>query len=536
MAELPEVIIEGDIQKSINKDKAPSNDNFDDNPQDLYSKLLKEYEQNPNSFNKTDPKVVFDPKFNAPITLKIYKPENEVGGSTNNNNTLNPLKDDAIFIPLVTINNYSVPDNKLEYFKLTYDDFLPKLHLKIQDEDNFINSTDNSGMVNQITIVITAEINGYYKKISLGFFITKSYREDIYMIYDAIYKFQSLNSSNMYMIKNDGSNKLNTYDLLSRIASVNGLGFASTDKCKDIDDSVPRIINSRSYIDFIKEQISFAGNDEAIFDCWVDLYGYLVLVNVYYVINERVDADKLVIWNMGNVHGVENESPEVKPFLSYRILTNKEMDSFPHNMFFRKLENIIDNSKIYKEGSLSTNWSMSSPCNENIIHSDQVVSVENSIDGMRNHDKYEFEKTNFLGIEFNDNGTSILNQKIVNKKFLDKLKAKRTKIQLENYNLGLERGTLLYIQFKDYDKNIQNINNPKNGDFATKENNTVDTTATGLDNPYIPGFYYIDSMEFEYYKENHKITHYLYLIRKSVSISSTDFKMAEYSTSKDETE
>jgi hypothetical protein len=155
---------------------------------------------------------------------------------------------------------------------------------------------------------------------------------------------------------------------------------------------------------------------------------------------------------------------------------------------------------------------------------------------MRNHDKYEFEKTNFLGIEFNDGGTSILNQKIVNKKFLDKLKAKRTKIQLENYNLGLERGTLLYMQFKDYDKNIQNINNPKNGDFATKENNTVDTTATGLDNPYIPGFYYIDSMEFEYHKENHKITHYLYLIRKSVSISSTDFKMAEYSTSKDETE
>ena len=490
--------------------------------QNRYSQLQKDYDENPNSFNKTDPKVIFDPEFNKPIAIKIYTAENEIGNSPGNSNAIDARKDDAIFIPIVSVNNYSVPDNKLEYFKLSYNDFLPKIHLKIQDEDNYITNTDSSGLVNQITIVITAEINGYYKKISLGFFIINSHKEDTYMIYDGIFNYQTLNTSLMYMIKNEKSNKLNTYDFLYHIAKINKLGFAATNECEEIDDSMTRLVNSKNYVDFIKEQLSFSGNDKAVFDCWIDLYGYLVLVNVYYVMNENVDADKLLIYNMGNMHGVENDAPEVKPFLSYRILTNKEMDNFPHNMFYRYHENIIDNSKIYKDGSLSTNWSLSSPCNKNLIQSDQVVTIENSLDGIRNANKYEYEKTNFLGIEFNDGNTSILQQKIINKKFFDKLQAKKFKIQLENYNLGLERGTLVYVQCKDYDKNIQKANSQMEIENPPSELNQADTTATGLDNPFIPGFYYIDSMEFEYKKENHKITHYLYLIRKDPFISTTD--------------
>ena len=526
---------ENDVEISSPTDKDPVNQYLYSSSN--YEQMVKDYTEHPESFNKPDPKVVFDPEFQAPIIIKQYKAENEIGDSNNSANSVNPLKDDAINIPLVTINNYSVPDNKLEYFKLTYDDFLPKLHLKILDDDNFINSTDNSGLINQIVIAITTEINGYYKKIVLGFYITKSYREKNYILYDAIYNFKTLKSSNMYMIKKDGNNQLNTYNFLSEIAKANKLGFAATDKCESINDEMPRMINSKNYIDFIKEQISFSGNDEAIFDCWIDLYGYLVLVNVFYVMNENVNMYKLLIYNMANMHSVENEGAEVKPFLCYRILTNKELDNFPHNMFFRSKEDIVDNSKIYEDGSLTTNWVLRSPCKENLIESDQIQTVENSIDGIRNTDKYEYENTNFLGIEFNDNnsGTSLLKQKIINKKFFDKIKAKKTKIQLENYNLGLERGTLVYVQFKDYNINIQNANKFQDNETPTREKgNNLDANASGNENPYIPGCYYIDSMEFEYHKKNHKITHYLYLIRSSVALSTTDVKMAESTSSEND--
>lgn len=485
--------------------------------------LEKMYKENPENYNETDPIVIFDPTYTEPLVMTMYMNDSENGTTDNPANSLNSVKDDAIRIPIVRINNYRVPDARLKYFKLTCDDFLPKLYLKIEDHDNYIISTDSSGLVNKITIIITPEINGYYKKISLDFFITNMTKDGLDLIYEGIFKLNSLNSSNMYMIRNNGSSNLNTYDFLYQIAKINQLGFAATEDCEFIKDNLPRIISSKNYIDFIKEQLSFSGKftetEKAIYDCWVDLRGYLVLINLYDVLNNKyVTWDYLVTYAMGNTHSVESTGPEVQPFLSYRQITNKEFDYFQHNLFYKteNVENIINNSEIYKDGSLITNWTMSSPCNKNLISNDQTAIIENSVNGIENSNLYEYEKTNFLGIEFGTD-TSVLSQKIINKKFYDKIKSKKLKIQLERYNLGLDRGRLISVQFLDYDKNIQNANNTS---FNT--NNSVEVSATGQQNIYIPGLYYIDGVEFEYEPKTHQIIQYLYLIRKSIAFTTED--------------
>ena len=147
---------------------------------------------------------------------------------------------------------------------------------------------------------------------------------------------------------------------------------------------------------------------------------------------------------------------------------------------------------------------MTSPCEENTLEFEELQIIENSNEGVNFSKEYEFSKTEFLGIEFSE--TPILFKKKVNQRYFEKLRAKRLKIELEQYNLGLERGTLINVIFKEYNSAvIKTIDN----------NNDIEESIDGKVNLYMSGMYYIDSMEFEYVTEEHKIKQYLYLIKKS---------------------
>ena len=95
-------------------------------------------------------------------------------------------------------------------------------------------------------------------------------------------------------------------------------------------------------------------------------------------------------------------------------------------------------------------------------------------------------------------------------KYFAKLRYKRLKVELDNYNIGLERGTLVNVLIKEYDQNIIK---------AMNGNKDPDESASGFMNPYASGMYYIDSIEFVYKSENHKIQQYLYLVKKGMTTS-----------------
>ena len=196
---------------------------------------------------------------------------------------------------------------------------------------------------------------------------------------------------------------------------------------------------------------------------------------------------------------------EPKAIQAQRTLTNNLTDTVNTNLHFKVFENIINNNQIYNNGSLNTNWYMTSPCEENKLEQEQLQIIENSVDGVNYSKEYEFSKTQFIGIEFSE--TPTLFKKKINQRYFEKLRAKRLKIELERHNLGLERGTLINIIFKEYNSSvIKTFDN----------NNDMEESIEGKINIYLSGMYYIDSMEFEYVTEDHKIKQYLYVIKKSM--------------------
>jgi len=101
-------------------------------------------------------------------------------------------------------------------------------------------------------------------------------------------------------------------------------------------------------------------------------------------------------------------------------------------------------------------------------------------------------------------------KKRINKRYLEKLRTKRLKVELINHNLGLERGTLVNIIFKEYNSKVIKV---------FKGDEEVEESPEGVVNPYMSGMYYIDSIEFEYVTEKHKIQQYLYLIKRSIDVN-----------------
>ena len=449
-------------------------------------------------YNVTDAEVKLDPDYNKKVIIKEYDDPTRKASTQEFDN----LKDDAINIPVIRLNNIVLMDEQIDQLVLYCDEFLPKLHLSIKDKQNVIKICDTPGFDNEINIVITAQIDGYYKKISLLFYITKFYEEGDYIGYDAIFKLQSMNS---HIIKQIGKGKLNTYNMLNEIAKENKLGFAATKKCEEIKDERYRLMNTQTFTDFIQEQIAISGIDEnSIFDAWVDIFGYIVMINVHYVMTEKINPQQLTIYTIVNGENNLNNGIDGTGVLVQRTLTNNKINVASTNLHFDNYEYIIDNKNIYEEGSLNTNYYMISPCEDNTIQTEQIQLLENSVDGIVNSNKYEFGKSQFIGIEFDD--LPILMKEKINKRYLDKLRAKKLKIELTKHNLGLERGMLVNVLFKEYDLSIIKKIDPA---LATDEE-----SAAGVVNPYTSGMYYIDSIKFEYVTENHKIQQFLYLIKR----------------------
>ena len=457
-------------------------------------------------YNPTDPIVVIDPEIANKVVLKTYDDPSTKG---KNEGGYNALKDDGINIPVIRLNNITLIDNHIDFVKIYFDSFLPKVLLSINDTENVINICDTPGYENEINIVIICDINGYYKKISLLFYITDFKIYGDYIAYDGVFKLQTMNT---HMMKQIGKGKLNTYNMLLEIAKENKLGFAATEECEKIKDERYRLIQTKTYIDYINEQINIGGlNEESIFDAWIDIFGYIVMINVSYVMNVEIDPNQLMIYSMvgmNDTFNINDDSINIEAVKLPRTLIYNKTNPAQTNIQIDNFEVLINNNNIYNNGCLNTNYFMSSPCSQNIINTEQIQIIENSIEGESDINKYEFSKTKFIGIEFSD--TPFLFQKQLHQRYFDKLRTKRIKVELTKLNLGLERGTLVNVIFKEYNNEVIKL--------FSKENN-VEQSADGKINPFLSGIFYIDSIIFEYKTENHKIQQYLYLIKKSIDMS-----------------
>lgn len=483
--------------------------------------------------NPLDPIVVFDPEFEFSNVVFPYNYDDvsEVG---QNKDTTSTLKVNGVNVPILKVNNKIIMPKNVYALTIYLKEFLPTIILKIDDPKKNIQATDVPGMNNTITVIITAPVNGANKKISMDFYITDcKFNEDDTITYYGEYKCNDLKQIKYTQI---GDSELTTYEMLENIAKDCKLGFAATDKCKEISDKKWRQLYSETYKDYIIQQLQYAGVDEnSIFDVWIDNFGYLVLVNLSYIMGEEIDLRQLSIKVIeGNTITdlPENKVPEQNIEEVYRIITNSKETSGNYNLRIEEYFSIVNNNDILNKGTLNRYYYLDSPCDQNLIKQEQIQVFENSVDGLQGLEDYKYENIEFIGTNQLEGDVCELYQGEIIKNYFNKLNAKILKVKLPIANYTLQRGMILQVIIEEYEINnkqsiIDNFSNASTVQddeqeiYASDENykdrsNIVDDY-NGVINPSLSGLYYINGMELEYNAGDQKFEQTLYLIKKGLT-------------------
>ena len=487
--------------------------------------------------NYTDPVVLHDPKIPVATIIDTFSDDK------NSHNTIDTLKVNAIHFPEIRINNLLVPLHRLLSMSIDYTDFVPYAIVKLHDPDDYIRFNGLVQMNNEMVIIFTTPIDGVYKKVSLRFYISDQHFNDKYKIvtYYGTYKLEKLNNIHSHDLifngcskcKVEKSNQLSTWELLHTISNLTGFGFATTDKCKDIDDRLPRIMYSQNYLDFLIKVKNYAGVDNnSIFDYWIDLYGYIVLVNLSYLFNENVQMDQLSIYNISPINFQYKDAPINKPEKIFRLITNHQPASIGNNISFTEYSFEISNDDATNRAFTHTTCF---DMNNKTINQQDIEIIQNSLDGQHTED---YVKQYNKPIYMNFNNYDINLQKEIRKSFFAKHNHRILKVKLNHMNLGFQRGTLLYVMI--YEANPEhkriilasssNAVNPKDPkgkeDFIPDYNKNIDNNlktiglsiindgTTMLLNLSVSGLYYINGMKFYYDYISQEIVQYLYLIKQ----------------------
>ncbi|MBO5005466.1 MAG: hypothetical protein J6D03_09600 [Clostridia bacterium] len=525
----------------------------------LHSTLKDDYLKPAADLNWFDIKVIFDPKTEPSPVAEPLK-ESKDPGIGEMYNDMDSTRYYGKWVPVLLFNNTVIRNDMIERYTLYYDDFVPYLHLILRDDDGWLQTTDVPGMANRITLAMLPHADDKYKAIKLTFYIKNvSYRGE-FIICDC-----ELSSMPLEKIKtqqlvfhwpspgctadhstgiSDVNNNItdcplppnrhpSTYELLHVIGEETGLGFAATDMCSSVRDDKHRILKSEKYKDVIKKHVRFGGTDEDnIFDTWIDLYGYITLVNVPWLMTRKIDFSNMAMHaeiGMGNLnrHIAENSSTP----LTHRMISNLKI-AVSTNVYVDSYENMVDNNYIIKNGSTNVYFDMNpmgAADGLNNMSTKGVQSVENSVDGVKRNDMYSFEKMEYRGAEMGnaaDGNYPEMHQQRIHDKYFSRLRAKRIKVKMGKPNYGLMRGTLIGFSWWEFSiekkrmimgqiENLyqENKNEESSIDIDFLYDNVVSNTEPIM-NPFVTGIYYIDGMIFEYDARNVEFTQYLILIRK----------------------
>lgn len=504
--------------------------------------------------NRTDPKVCHDPSISLEKIVREHFSQNKVNMEEHEystNNEYDFTRTDGIEYPLVAINNRNIENDDILYMNIDYYSFLPKITITIHDERQTEQKLFTTQMSSIIRTCIIAKVDKVYKKILLNFRtydVKINEANPIYVTYYGIYyvpEFRQINMKHIWMpavcgAKNCGQGahiNANTWEMLHRIAEMTGLGFAATKMCKEIPDHLIRNIYSQRYDQYIEQQLLHCGTDEDnLFDAWVDLYGYIVMVNVPWVMNEDIKPNDLdIVMNYG-VHGTSNNTPEQDLKTVSRTLTNYNLVGTVTNMEISAYNMVVDNNSI-KHGTLEQAYSVNFDVNLAKYDIVDIQSKQNSIDGEYLEDYNTGKNRPIPKFNFNDDawtglsgGYDIHRQKITRNAYFRKKRQSIFNVELKNVNLGLQRGTLVHIVIFDSDplnkkrylQNIENLQGPTDNIQQPniglpKEYNEEDLILDDgamFPNYKLSGLYYIDGMKFEYSKEHSRIIQTLFLIKK----------------------
>lgn len=518
-----------------------------------YDKLINDLED---PINSLDPYVYHDVPTPQPFIIKLKNTVGAGDGVTNQTPDTNKSNIEGIHIPVVRLNTYVLDPEHIEALSIVYTGFVPECTLIVKDPSGKFKLNIRPGLNNLIQISIMPSVDGKYKKISLPFYITdvdmdvmgteatfKGTLKHMPLIQHLLssesisYKHceQSINPNDKCSLTD--TDKPNMWELFHDIAIRSELGFASMLGLKDYSDHTVRNISSQNYKEFLEYNLSIGGsNEQMIYDGWVDLYGYLVLVDVYKALHDDIQSSNLAVYAETGLHTHNELYPKAKMKSIRRVLTNSNMTAEKSNLEIEEFYNTSNIGKILDHGTLQTIYYFNPFGIEsgiNNIKASQIRIKEDSPDGEFTED-YEVQKYcgwSFVGCE----DINISRQMEIRDAYLTKLRNSNAAltIRLKQPNYGLQRGTLLTIirMRYDYQSKVRLLNQESNlyPDAASRgyspdpDGGSIDNIssedvlhndAIGMIDPENSGIYYIDGMRFDYISGNDHIQQYLYLIRR----------------------
>lgn len=418
-------------------------------------------------YNPTDPVVVFDPTFKKPALVRDYTGEDSSAklDPQGNNSMVNNLEYEGVKIPMIQLNNIALDYSKIMDFQMKFCDFLPTVELKVDDYDDIIKSSDIPGISNTMIVIMFSNVEGTSKKISLQFYITDcKVNNDGTIDYKA-----NLDLSNNLVSKHNkqiGSGKINTYTMFEQIAKDNQLGFAATPNCSSVCDNRYRQMYRETYEEFVKDQLSFAGDGtENIFEAWIDPFGYIVLVNLAWLMTCDLNPMQLVTKSINGMNFADKENEEFKNTSKeiLRQITNTNTYAANDNMHFSLYTTNVNNNDVFNKGTSSKYYYLVNPGDSNLIRDAEGSICELSMDGAYAQENYKVENIEFIGIEFNedddDDGSGV--PTIVQKKNIENYRSqlynKTITVKMPQANLMLERGTLILVDIEEHDDSAKKL-------------------------------------------------------------------------------
>lgn len=499
--------------------------------------------------NPTDPVVHHDPTDIPTGLVRNLDTEHEKEA----------LKRDAIYYPLVLYNNAMLENYQIKSLTLHYDGLVPRLQLIVSDPNGSIKFANVPGYVNILTLVMTPVKDGSYKKFVLNFYIESTTdMEDNIMVNAVWYSKKLYDNTGLSTITYTGCSKTNkkpihncnpslnkrpnTWEYLHTVASKTGLGFASTEGCRTQQDRMPRLQHNISYIDDLYRNLDYAILDENnIFDYWIDLYGYIVMVNTKAVI-EREGIDATFYDIIANV-GIKNdddytETGSMKKVM--RTLTNYRNLGAVTDLQFINYRTITDMSHVTEQGvstQIMTLYQVGqSPEANNSFKLLDITQRPNSVDEQKLSSYYDIQSRPVVSVQQGERDMERL--KTIRDSYFSKMNKELLELEMGTVNFGIQRGTLVNIMFYEYDleKKRQIVHNASNLTVDAEENPKVepdkqepsDDSEVDLNNAIkdtdIPlpdisrsGLYYVKGMKFTYDYETGDLKQFIYVIKRGQS-------------------
>lgn len=538
--------------------------------------------------NYTDPKVKHDPNIFIPPIVMPYIPNKAKDindkGEIGTFEQFDYTKVTGILYPAIEVGNRVLSKEHIIRFKLEYRSLAPSLYLTIRDIGGFGKRADLFGMNSEIKVVIIPPLNNTYRPIRLLFQITAAdFLDNEIQIYGE-YKLPALKTSVIQDVifpeckkcKHAASNKTSTWEMLHTIALRTGLGFASTEMCEDIMDRNSRFLSGENYLDFIEKEVPKGGLDEnSLFDAWIDLYNYLVMVNVPYVFTSDITYRHLSVRAITGLHSTSADvnTKQIEHLQTVqRVLTNHNLTSQPSNLEILSFDVEISNDAV-ETGNLAHEMSFTPkgvgseskyPINSkvpndedkvydtskleqqelkksgtvkkgnNTIETQDILTAQNSIDASHLKD---YTQTRYTDIRILRDDTNTKLQQALRAAFFRKHRQRVYRVRLSKMNLDIQRGTIVEVRWYEDEPvakqeaahSIGNVTgeqsiekNPVGWDANFSDRRAVLDAGHMVLNIANSGQFYVDGMEFEYNNtqmndNNQEIIQYLFLIKRGIT-------------------